>query len=194
MRDEEIPHRTHTNFQARELRAIASYLSFHPNYSLKQVIYMATWRNNISLFLLLWDIPLAGDGTRNPPKTTEKNTQSDYRRPRAHNPDPVCDLATRQSHQLPKNLWSNHEIWDDCIMIYDFCGCDNESIMTNHGTHQPLWLAPATLVFTLVCLQLPIMTNTTCLYEATSHYPLSHDGLFLKHMDLTSGILEKIYF
>ena len=23
-----------------------------------------------------------------------------YRRPRAHNPDLVCDLATRQSHQL----------------------------------------------------------------------------------------------
>ena len=31
-----------------------------------------------------------------------KNTQSDYSidTPRAHNPDLVCDLATRQSHQL----------------------------------------------------------------------------------------------
>ena len=63
MRDEEIPHLTHTNFQARELRAIASYLAFHHNYSLKRVIGMATWRNNISLFLLLGDLPLAGDGT-----------------------------------------------------------------------------------------------------------------------------------
>ena len=54
VRDEEIPHLTHTNFQARELRAITSYLAFHQNYSLKQIIGTATWRNSISLFLLLW--------------------------------------------------------------------------------------------------------------------------------------------
>ena len=57
VRDEEIPHLTHTNFQARELRAITSY------YSLKQIIGTTTWRNNISLFLLLLDLLLAGDGT-----------------------------------------------------------------------------------------------------------------------------------
>ena len=44
VQDEDIPHLTHTNFQARELRAFASSLAFHQNYSLKQV--MTSWRNN----------------------------------------------------------------------------------------------------------------------------------------------------
>ena len=65
------PHLTHTNFQSRELRAITSYLAFHHNYSLKQIIGTATWRNNIlSLFLLFMtirDLPLAGDGTMTGP-------------------------------------------------------------------------------------------------------------------------------
>ena len=38
VQDEDIPHLTHTNFQARELRAFASSLAFHQNYSLKQVM------------------------------------------------------------------------------------------------------------------------------------------------------------
>ena len=46
VQDEDIPHLTHTNFQARELRAFASSLAFHQNYSLKQVMEAASWRNN----------------------------------------------------------------------------------------------------------------------------------------------------
>ena len=46
VQDEDIPHLTHTNFQARELRAFASSLAFHQNYSLKQVMETASWRNN----------------------------------------------------------------------------------------------------------------------------------------------------
>ena len=46
VQDEDIPHLTYTNFQARELRAFASSLAFHQNYSLKQVMEVASWRNN----------------------------------------------------------------------------------------------------------------------------------------------------
>ena len=46
VQDDDIPHLTHTNFQARELRAFASSLAFHQNYSLKQVMDAASWRNN----------------------------------------------------------------------------------------------------------------------------------------------------
>ena len=42
VQDEDIPHLTHTNFQARELRAFASSLAFHQNYSLKQVMEAAS--------------------------------------------------------------------------------------------------------------------------------------------------------
>ena len=49
VQDEDIPHLTHTNFQARELRAFASSLAFHQNYSLKQVMEAASWRNNNTL-------------------------------------------------------------------------------------------------------------------------------------------------
>ena len=37
--------------------------SYYLYYSLKQIIGTTTWRNNISLFLLLLDLLLAGDGT-----------------------------------------------------------------------------------------------------------------------------------
>ena len=46
VQDEDIPHLTHTNFQARELRAFASSLAFHQNYSLKQFMEAASWRND----------------------------------------------------------------------------------------------------------------------------------------------------
>ena len=62
--DEDIPHLTHTNFQARELRAFASSLAFHQNYSLKQVMEAASWRNNntfVSFYLR--DLSQMGDVT-----------------------------------------------------------------------------------------------------------------------------------
>ena len=64
VQDEDIPHLTHTNFQARELRAFASSLAFHQNYSLKQVMEAASWRNNntfVSFYLR--DLSQIGDVT-----------------------------------------------------------------------------------------------------------------------------------
>ena len=64
VQDEDIPHLTHTNFQARELRAFASSLAFHQNYSLKQVMEAASWRNNntfVSFYLR--DLSQMGDVT-----------------------------------------------------------------------------------------------------------------------------------
>ena len=64
VQDEDIPHLTHTNFQARELRAFASSLAFHQNYSLKQVMEVASWRNNntfVSFYLR--DLSQMGDVT-----------------------------------------------------------------------------------------------------------------------------------
>ena len=64
VQDEDIPHLTHTNFQARELRAFAYSLAFHQNYSLKQVMEAASWRNNntfVSFYLR--DLSQMGDVT-----------------------------------------------------------------------------------------------------------------------------------
>ena len=64
IQDEDIPHLTHTNFQARELRAFSSSLAFHQNYSLKQVMEAASWRNNntfVSFYLR--DLSQMGDVT-----------------------------------------------------------------------------------------------------------------------------------
>ncbi len=44
VRDEDIPHLTHTEFQARELRAMATSLAFHQHNSLRQVMEAASWR------------------------------------------------------------------------------------------------------------------------------------------------------
>ena len=41
---DDVPHLTHTNFQARELRAMATSLAFHQHLSLKQVMEAASWR------------------------------------------------------------------------------------------------------------------------------------------------------
>ena len=68
VQDEDIPHLTHTNFQARELRAFASSLGFHQNYSLKQVMEAASWRNNntfVSFYLR--DLSQIGDVTTTGP-------------------------------------------------------------------------------------------------------------------------------
>ena len=68
VQDEDIPHLTHTNFQARELRAFASSLAFHQNYSLKQVMEAASWRNNntfVSFYLR--DLSQMGDVTTTGP-------------------------------------------------------------------------------------------------------------------------------
>ena len=43
VQDEDIPHLIHINFQARELRAFASSLAYHQNYSLKQVMDAASF-------------------------------------------------------------------------------------------------------------------------------------------------------
>ena len=48
-------------------------------------------------------LPLWGRGKYNPrnkPKKHKVTIDARYRRPRAHNPDLMCDLATRQAHQL----------------------------------------------------------------------------------------------
>ena len=64
VQDEDIPHLTHTNFQARELRAFASSLAFHQNYSLKQVMEAASWRNNSTFVsFYLRDLSQMGDVT-----------------------------------------------------------------------------------------------------------------------------------
>ena len=62
VQDEDIPHLTHTNFQARELRAFASSLAFHQNYSLKQVMEAASWRNNNTFVSLESERPLPNGG------------------------------------------------------------------------------------------------------------------------------------
>ena len=68
VQDEDIPHLTHTNFQARELRAFASSLAFHQNYSLKQVMEAASWRNNnMFVSFYLRDLSQMGDVTTTGP-------------------------------------------------------------------------------------------------------------------------------
>jgi len=44
IRDEDTPHLTHINCQARELRAMATSLAFHQHHSVKQVMDAASWR------------------------------------------------------------------------------------------------------------------------------------------------------
>ena len=41
---DDVPHLTHTQFQARELRAMATSLAFHQHHSLRQVMDAASWR------------------------------------------------------------------------------------------------------------------------------------------------------
>jgi hypothetical protein len=41
---DDVPHLTHKNFQARELRAMATSLAFHQHHSLKQIMEAASWR------------------------------------------------------------------------------------------------------------------------------------------------------
>lgn len=43
---DDVPHLTHQNFQARELRALATSLAFHQHHSLKQIMEAASWRAN----------------------------------------------------------------------------------------------------------------------------------------------------
>ena len=51
VQDKDIPHLTHTNFQARELRAFASSLAFHQNYSWMRPLGETTTR----LFHSIWE-------------------------------------------------------------------------------------------------------------------------------------------
>jgi len=44
--NDDVPHLTHTNFQARELRAMATSLAFHQHHSLKQIMEAASWRSD----------------------------------------------------------------------------------------------------------------------------------------------------
>ena len=46
LKEDDVPFLTHTNFQAREIRALASSLAFHHHYSLTQVMSAASWRNS----------------------------------------------------------------------------------------------------------------------------------------------------
>ena len=62
VQDEDIPHLTHTNFQPRELRAFASSLAFHQNYSLKQVMEAASLGNNNTFVSVLSKRPLPDGG------------------------------------------------------------------------------------------------------------------------------------
>ena len=64
VQDEDFPHLTHINFQAKELRAFSSSLVLHQNYTLKQVMDAASWRNNntfVSFYLR--DLSQMGDVT-----------------------------------------------------------------------------------------------------------------------------------
>ena len=42
--NDDVPHLTHRNFQARELRAMATSLAFHQHHSLRQIMEAASWR------------------------------------------------------------------------------------------------------------------------------------------------------
>ena len=91
VQDEDIPHLTHTNFQARELRAFASSLAFHQNYSLKQVMEAASWRNNntfVSFYLR--DLSQMGDVTTAGPFVAGQKVISCYGIER---PDRCCMAA-----------------------------------------------------------------------------------------------------
>lgn len=44
VKDDDLPHLAYRNFQAREVRAIATSLAFHQNFSLDQVMKAASWR------------------------------------------------------------------------------------------------------------------------------------------------------
>ncbi len=44
--NDDLPHLTHTNFQARELRAMATSLAFHQHHSLRQIMQAASWRSD----------------------------------------------------------------------------------------------------------------------------------------------------
>ncbi len=41
---DDLPHLTRTNFQARELRAIATSLAVHQHHSLRQIMEADSWR------------------------------------------------------------------------------------------------------------------------------------------------------
>ena len=43
---DDVPHLTHTHFQARELRALATSLAFHQHHSLRQIMEAAAWRSD----------------------------------------------------------------------------------------------------------------------------------------------------
>ena len=43
---DDVPHLTHRNFQARELRAMATSLAFHQHHSLRQIMQAAAWRSD----------------------------------------------------------------------------------------------------------------------------------------------------
>ena len=45
VQEEDIPFLTHSNFQARELRAHATSLAFHQHHSLSQIMGAAQWRS-----------------------------------------------------------------------------------------------------------------------------------------------------
>ena len=44
--DEDVPFPTYQNFQAREVRALATSLAFHQHYSVAQVMKAAAWRSS----------------------------------------------------------------------------------------------------------------------------------------------------
>ena len=74
--EEDLPHLTYTNFQARELGAFA--LAFHQSYSLKQVMEAASWRNdNTFVFFYLRDISQMGDITSASPFVAGQKVISD---------------------------------------------------------------------------------------------------------------------
>jgi len=61
VKDEDIPHLSFPDCQARELRAIATSLAFHQHHSLRQVMQAATWRNTGTFAsFYLRDIPSLG--------------------------------------------------------------------------------------------------------------------------------------
>ena len=66
--NDDVPHLTHRNFQARELRAMATSLAFHQYHSLKQIMEAASWRSDgmFASFYLLRLSPALLDPTLGP--------------------------------------------------------------------------------------------------------------------------------
>jgi len=65
---EDVPHLTHTKFQARELRAMATSLAFHQHHSLKQIMNAASWRSDATFasFYLRYLSPASLDPSLGP--------------------------------------------------------------------------------------------------------------------------------